>query len=118
MGSSSQNSSQRASFAVCFAAVWVWVAPVVHSTMSSLRPSHFTIASPVFLQNETPLYIGGERGYFQSNKSNGFSIPPGGPSFLFIFIDPLCFSHLSYNLTIAINCTFNSFSWLMSTHES
>lgn len=119
VGSSTQNCNQESLFCCLFCGSLVLCSYCgaldnEHSQAKSLHDCF----SHVFLYNEIPFITGGEIGYFQTNKRTVFSVPPRGPSLLFIFIDPLCFSHLIENLTIATNCTFNRFSWLLSTHES
>lgn len=108
VGSSTQNCNQESLFCC-----WFCSSLVLHSYCGALDNEHSQAKSPsdyftcVFLYNEIPLITWGEIGHFQTNKRSGFPVPPRGPSLLFIFIDPLCFSHLIYNLTITTNCTFN-----------
>lgn len=83
-----RTAARRASFAVCFAAVWVCAAPVMHSTTSSLRPSHFTTTSPVFFcRMKHPCTLGEKWVIFRLTKAMAFPSHLGGhPSYLFLLI--------------------------------
>lgn len=63
-----------------------YAVPVVHGTLSSLGPSHFTAASPVyFYRMKHPCILGEKWVIFRLTKAMDFPSHPGGhPTYLFL----------------------------------